>query len=490
MRQVFIKELSAYTKETLADKLRISVERAAECIEVLTTHGVLRLRSANDSSEYDIEPVNEIAGKYQFVYVGLTIFEDLVLVVYPKYMNAERFEGGVTGAALGSLQHIFSVLRKSSGSYSDIATLNEGSRRFNDRVALMLMLLEMYADYGVYSNYVRTLQTNGNGEISWERTIANHRPYISNDAPIYLEYETVANSRDDSDFVTRLHRCALTECSAYMNDSGLSEILGLEDIELSDERVADIGDADYLCNRLDNERAVQFVTWKQEVIDLLKRYVSEDESVVRSDEVICLGSTSFYNVWEKACKVAFGDLLDKRLSRTGIKLVGDWRARKNETLLGIVPSPEWSWFDGSYERDCNNVATLIPDTVTAWGEGDGGTFAILDAKYYTPKMGKAPKGMPGVESVTKQILYQRAYREFISDHGYGRVVNAFLIPYDGDEFRLAGRVKFPGVFDNVEEPFSDHVDMLALPAERIWKCYLDGRALGRAELVELFNEGD
>ena len=34
----------------------------------------------------------------------------------------------------------------------------------NDRLALMLSLLEMYDEYGVYSNYVRTIADNGSGQ--------------------------------------------------------------------------------------------------------------------------------------------------------------------------------------------------------------------------------------------------------------------------------------------------------------------------------------
>ncbi|CAK7018011.1 MAG: Type-2 restriction enzyme BsuMI component YdjA [Paraeggerthella hongkongensis] len=481
MRQVFVKELSTYTEETLSVKLGVTMERAAECVEVLATHGVLKLRTGNDPSEYDASNTNGLKGKYQFVYVGLTIFEDLVLVVFPKYMDEDQFFSEISAESRNALQRVFRVVRKSSGAYSDIATLDEGSRRFNDRVALMLMLVEMYSEFGEYSNYVRTLKTNGMGEISWERTVAVHQPFISGNVPVYFEYETIANTKDDSDFVTRLHRCVLSECSTYLQEAGLNEMLGLEHISLSDELVVNFGDAEHICQRLDRERGAQYVTWKLDVIDLIRRYISEERFVVRSDEVVCLGSTSFYQVWEKACKVAFGDLLEKRLSKTGIDLRGCWRSRRNDTMLKLIPSPQWSWFARGEESRCDDVATLVPDAISVFEGSGGSTFAILDAKYYTPVMGKSPKGMPGVDSVTKQILYQRAYEDFVVDNGFSKVINAFLVPCECNKATLIGRVDFPGVLAPMQAPFANHVDMWALPADDVWRCYLEGRPFQDAE---------
>lgn len=479
MRQVFVKELSAYTISDLAERLCIDFERAAVCVEALTARGVLRLRSGTERDEYDIGDPSKLIGKYQFVYVGLTIFEDLVIVVYPKYMDSSRFANDEPGQeALDGLQQIFRVLRKSLGSYSDIASLSEGTRRFNDRIALMLMLMEMYGEYGVYSNHTRILKQNYPGEISWERTISMHKPFVSDGALVYFEYETIVNTRDEADFIMRLHKCVLTECSNYMKESGLGRFLALDEIELSDENLEGLGDKNHVFYQLDRERTVQFVSWKQDVLDLLERYVDEDKAVVRSDEVICLGSTSFYNVWEKACKVAFGDMLHDRLGNIGVSLEGRWKQLKNKKLLNIVPSPQWVQCLEGEANPCGRVATLIPDTVTIWNLLDGGkAFVILDAKYYTPQLGKNPRGVPGVESVTKQILYQSAYRKFVLDHGFGRVINAFLVPHDGDAFKLMGHVEFPSLFRPVEPPFVDGIDMWFIPAELIWRCYIEGRRL-------------
>ena len=489
MRKVYIKERSFYTIESLARVLGVEKERAAEYIEVLTTRGVLRLRSGNDEDEFDTEDASKYKGTYQFVYVGLAIVDGLVLIVYPKYMDERRFENNTVGTSTqAALRQVFAALRKSSGSYSDIVTLNESSRHFNDRIACMLMLIEMYSEYGEYSNYVRTLQEDGFGDISWERTIAMHQPFLQDGVPIYFDYETITNTKDNADFITRLHRCILTECSNKIAEYGIADILGLEEIELTDDVLDDLGDTEHLLYRLDRERGVQYVTWKQDVIDLMKRYINKEETLIDSDEVVCLGTTSFHHVWEKACKVAFGDLLAKRIDGLGLRLSDEWVSRRNETLLGIIPAPAWSKRPDDGVK-YNPQGSLIPDII-AFHQTQSGerVFGILDAKYYKPWFGinDSIYGAPGVGDVTKQILYQQAYKRFILDHGFDRVVNAFLIPSDSAEFSLMGHVEFLGVFDSEEKPFVDGVDMWTLPAQDIWRCYLNGKALSLDSVERMF----
>ena len=360
--------------------------------------------------------------------------------------------------------------------------------RANGRLALMLMLLEMYDEYGVYENYVKTLADNGSGEINWERTIASNLPFMSNGRPIYMDYKTVESDQDAADFVMRLHRAVLTECSKFMQDSGLASLLALDEVWLTDAAVEDFGDADFVAYRLDRERAVQFVTWKQDVIDLLLRYVAEDDSTVRQETPLCLGTSSFYHVWEDACKVAFDDALGKRLTELGVELAEPFDAMDGARLIDIIPRPQWTVPVDDDEVRCGDVATLIPDTVLLHHDRAGNSvFAILDAKYYTPELGANVSGVPGVESVTKQFLYQTAYRKFVLTHGYGRVVNAFLVPSAGDAIKRTGCVRFPGVIADEEPPFSNVVELYTLPAGVVFDAYLAEVPLENAELLAVIS---
>ena len=484
MRTLYIREFSFHTPNSLARLLHVDVDEAVRYVRLLCAHGVLKLQTNDDEEEYDALHDVPVRGSYQFVYVGLVLVDDLCIIMYPKYLpEVDANDPGE--AAQSAMRRIFRVLRKHGGSYSDIAAMTEEGMRANDRLALILMLLEMYGAYGVYENYVKTLADNGPGNINWERTIAANLPFMNNGKPLYVDYKTVESDHDAADFVMRLHRAVLTECSKFMQDSGLASLLDLDEVWLTDASVEDFGDADFVAYKLERERAVQFVTWKQDVIDLLLRYVAKDDSTVRQENPLCLGTSSFYHVWEDACKVAFDDALGKRLVELGIELVEPFDAIGDTRLIDIIPRPQWTVPVGDDdEEECGDVATLIPDTVLLHHDRAGNSvFAILDAKYYTPKLGANVSGVPGVEPVTKQFLYQTAYRRFVLAHGYGRVVNAFLAPSAGDAIEHTGRVRFPGVLAAEEEPFSNAVELYALPAGKVFDAYLAGVTLDNAELL-------
>lgn len=486
MRTAYVRERSFHTPASLARTLGIGVDDADHYIALLCAHGVLRLRTGDEPREYDPTGAVSPRGTYQFVYVGIALVEDVCFVVYPKYLpeTDPLCPDDTTRAAMCQ---VFRVLRKSGGSYASIAAATEEGMRANDRLALMLSLLELYDEYGVYSNYVRTIADNGPGSISWERTIAASLPFVQDGRPIYFDYKTVETDPDASDFVTRLHRAVLTACSRFMQESGLASLLALDEVWLSDDSVEDFGDVDLVAYRLERERAVQFVTWKQDVIDLLVRYVRDQGVATAPNAPLCLGTSSFHHVWETACKVAFGDMLGVRLGELGIELVPPYSGMVGARLIDIIPRPAWVVLGADEERACGEVDTLIPDIVTLRGAGGagGGTFAILDAKYYTPALGERVGGVPGVESVTKQFLYQAAYRGFVLAHGFSRVVNEFLVPSCGDVVEHLGRVRFPGVIAAEKPPFSNEVELYALPVEAVFDAYVGGRQLDAESLAKV-----
>ena len=355
----------------------------------------------------------------------------------------------------------------------------------------MLALLELYAEYGVYSNYVEGRELNGSGTIDWGRTISNHLPLLSGGRPIYVEYETRKTLRDESDFITRLHRAVLTECSRQLFDAHVGDLLSLDEVELSVEEVSDFGDSESLKWRLERERDSQFVDWKAAVLDLLWRYLLNRESTTEYDEISALGSSSFFHLWEMACKTAFGDELDSKLGKLGFPLKGEWIERKRDTLLGIIESPKWEQRRDERYVECDSVATLIPDTIAFATDEDGRrVFAIYDAKYYVPEVARKIEKQPGLESVTKQFLYQSAYKDFVLDHGFDYVVNAFLVPSAENELKELARVSFPKVMGEVEPPFSNYIHMWALPASSVFEAYLRGERIDAESMRKIWENGE
>lgn len=468
MRRVFVRELKPYSLANLGDMFGCPTTRTKAIVGDLMTRGIMRFRTGakSDPEETDTEDA-ALDELYQFRFVGLVMMGDTLVVAYPKYFR-DRMP---TDDELGL---ILRILKRDSG-IAVVTSLEDGGTTTNDMLPVMLALLDLYGEHGEYSNYIEGLELNGNGSIDWNRTINGRLPILSNGLPMYIEYETRKTFRDDSDFIARLHRAVLTECSHTFHDAGIDKLLSLDEVWLSDEEVEDFGDAETLSWRLERERATQFIDWKLLTLDLLERYLLARESEVHNDEVRALGTTSFYNVWENACKVAFGDALKETLGNLGFRIESSWDIDKK--LTEILPQPQWERWLGDHFAKREGTDTLIPDTVTIAESPDGERlFCIYDAKHYVPSKNGKMEHQPGLESVTKQFLYQSAYRKFIKAHKFDRVVNAFLVPGTVDEPELMARVSFPDVIAE-EEPFDNFIYMWMLPAHNVFKSYLDGEML-------------
>lgn len=485
MRQTYVRELKPYSVAALADEFGMEPERALHVIEELMARGIVRYRT--DKSTEDADAVDEDNAKdderYQFNFVGMVMVAGIVIIAYPKYFREGR-------PSRIELRQIMRLLKRNAGRAS-VTMLSADGERTDDKLPVMLSLLELYAEYGVYSNYIEGRELNGSGTIDWNRTIGNRLPLLSDCRPVYVEYESRKTLRDESDFITRLHRAVLTECSKQLFDAHVGDLLSLDEVELSDEEVDDFGDTEMLEWCLERERNSQFIDWKIAVLDLLWRYLLDCESATEHNEIRALGTTHFFHLWEMACKTAFGDELDTRLGKLGFPLRDEWIERKRDTLLGIIESPKWEWRQGERHIECDPVATFIPDTIVLATDEDGRrVFAIYDAKYYVPKVAKKIERQPGLESVTKQFLYQSAYKDFVLDHGFDYVVNAFLVPSAEDELKELARVSFPKVMGEVKPPFSNYVHMWALPASAVFEMYLRNERIGTGIMKAIWENGE
>ena len=69
-------------------------------------------------------------------------------------------------------------------------------------------------------------------------------------------------------------------------------------------------------------------------------------------------------------------------------------------------------------------------------------FIICDAKYYNIVLcaNELLEGNPGVEDVTKQYLYQLAYKDFFEKEEITRVFNCFIMPSDEEYVKNVGYV--------------------------------------------------
>ena len=105
---------------------------------------------------------------------------------------------------------------------------------------------------------------------------------------------------------------------------------------------------------------------------------------------------------------------------------------------------------------------------------------IFDAKYYNAhlEVEMMPKGQPGIESVTKQYLYQLAYQKFINEHQFDGVYNCFLMPTEEVLIVDKGAV----TMDMFKELGLQDIQVRFLPAALAYQHYLEGTKMDIVKL--------
>lgn len=101
---------------------------------------------------------------YVFTFVGVITIEGRVLKCYPKYLLD-------TTAPKTELKQVLKVLEKYNSKEQIIRMYNDtsDSSAFN-MLAVMLFLLQDYFEYGAYTNTQDIIESNGAGDILWDKT--------------------------------------------------------------------------------------------------------------------------------------------------------------------------------------------------------------------------------------------------------------------------------------------------------------------------------
>lgn len=157
--------------------------------------------------------------------------------------------------------------------------------------------------------------------------------------------------------------------------------------------------------------------------------------------------------------------LDVRLGALKLPIPLKPEYDQKQKLIDLIEKPLWS-VTGKTAAD-----TLIPDLVSIADD----QFIIFDAKYYNAQLvpGDSPKGQPGIESVTKQYLYQLAYQKFISDHEFSVVKNCFLMPTENKEIEDHGEASM----EMLSDLGLQNIKVRFLPADMVYDQYLSGRKM-------------
>ena len=473
----FVREQKRYTKNELKKIFSFDDAGVEKFIKSLKAYGVLKSVKNNitqlemsDLLEEDIEITDETAVSgdclYVFTYVGVITLGSRIIKVYPKYLLSKE-------EPLEEMKQVIKVLQRYSNSEEQIISIFNGNgdnRSFNI-LAVTLFLLKDYHEYGIYTNSEDIVEVNGEGEILWGKTIDESFAMLENNRPYYMELYTAKTVEDDMDYFRRLHECVITECSRQLRKAQLDVLFDIETVELSEETLLDFGDKEYILERLHKELNIQFNTRRQILLKTIYTYISQNRRMLEETEGISMfGTTAFHAVWEKVYAEVFDNKLNTTLGqlRMSVPLAEEFQDRRQEKLINIIEKPKWKGSDME-EQDASE--TLIPDLISISRMGEVDCFLIFDAKYYNIQLekGKTLRNNPGVGDVTKQYLYQLAYRGFIKAHNIAVVKNCFLMPTEKDVIIKKGTARMP----MLEALGLENIKIRLIPATILYDHYLN-----------------
>lgn len=466
----FVREQQRYTQKDMCRILDCSEEKAILLIRKLKEFGVLKAvrasnfqRDMSDLLDEDIEVADVEAGEdeyyYVFTFVGVIIIAGCVLKCYPKYLlhaNQPKEE----------LRQVLKVLEKYNTKEQIVRMFNDSneSSAFN-LLAVLLFLLQDYFENGIYNNTEDIIESNGSGEILWDKTINETFTMLSNNRPYYTDLQTKRRIVDDFDYFKRLHECILTRASEELRDAELLDLFEITGVDLTDEELDDFGDEEYVLYRIEKELNTQFNTRKQLVLKTIYAFIDHSGSLYDTDCLSLFGTNSFNLVWEGICAGIMDNQLDVRLGALPLPIPLKAEYDKNQRLVDLIEKPLWT-ATGKTAND-----TLIPDLISI----KDGQFIIFDAKYYNAQLehGRVPKGQPGIESITKQYLYQLAFQKFVADHEFKLVKNCFLMPTEKNDVEDYGEASM----EMLSSLGLQNIKVRFLPAKIVYEYYLSGKKM-------------
>ena len=476
MISVYFKELKKYARDELISIFKYSLEKPDIVIKKLKERGVLKVAKeksrdfdeAFDENSFDEDDDNDFPESfYVFNFVGVIAISGIIIKCYPKYLkdNLEPTK---------ELRLILKVLKKTNSKEPIIRMFNGDSdaTTFN-LLSVILYLLKDYHDNGTYSSTERIFETNGNGEILWERTINDSFLFLQNNRPLYTELQTRRTKDDDANYFKRLHETVLTLCSKQISETDLPSLFDdIMPVYLNDEIIRDFGEVDYILYRLENELNTQFNTHKQLILKTLYAYILQSKSFFDVDSFSLFGTTNFNSVWEKVCSGLLDNKLHQKLHNIQLPAPLDKKYDSNLELIKLIERPVWR------DEECGfpiEGTTFIPDLVTI----QGNNFFIFDAKYYNTRIEAGRiKDQPDVESLTKQYLYQLAFKDFIATHRFSNIANCFLMPTDSPNVVLMGESSFKMLHNLGLQP----IKLRAIPAHMAFELFLANKKLDISEL--------
>lgn len=487
MAKGFFRERKHYTLQAIAKELDEKAGETRRLVGILKKYGVVKAvrrkkLEFEDLSNEDIVLADVVDHsediEYVFDYVGVILLEGHVFKCYPKYIVS-------TAEPLEEMKQVLKVIKKYNSSEQLIYLFNgEDENKVFNKLAVSLHLLEEYYAYGLYTNQHEIIESNGEGEILWDKTMNESFALMQNNKPYYVDLRTQCIVNNDFDYYRRLHEYILTACSKELKEVGLLQLFDISEVDLTNAEISDFGDNAYILYRLQSEIRIQYVTRKRNLLKAIYTYISNDRTDEEDISYSLYGTNSFNLVWEKVCAKNFGSVLDAPISELPLHSAPDFET--SNTLRSVIEAP--CWHRKNPKSIDFHVGTLKPDMICVYPVDEQKQqycFGIYDAKYYCidfvqGKDGQKVVGQPGVGDVTKQYLYQLAYDEFIVKQGYDYVQNMFFCPQEYAE-KDYGFVEME-MFQQIADKRLEDIAIVKLCAAEMYDIYLSNRKIKGEEI--------
>lgn len=467
MNSAYFRETNRYTIHEISDLLKIDINIAQSFVNQFRLKGIIKLdkeKSKREKKNY-----------YYFKYVGVIIYDNLVIKCYPKYIKSYNIDE--------ALKVIIKVIRKYDDNESIIEMMNG---EFEDLefnlLSIVLFILYDFIDNGLYSNEKDIYTFNGEGEIDWDITIDNSYAFIKNGTPLYLDVYTKTSINDEFNYFRMLHMYVIEQCSNIIEELGLDKLFSLPKFYFDVEEYY-FNDTEVVLNNIEKELNAQFITRKQRLLQTIYAFISNIDANSLGYGLSVFGTSSFNLVWEKVCKFVLNDKLDYSLENLGVTL--DTEYKKDTTLRSLIEKPLWipnlkkSYEDDEIKHEAQK--TLIPDGVSVFEDDFKKYFVLFDAKYYDIVFDKNRiYNNPGVGDITKQYLYELVYKNFINNNKFDIFKNIFIFPGDTEEIEFLGHVKM----SILENQRLNNIIAIKLPANKIYKMYLSGNKIDFMKIIE------
>lgn len=465
-----MQELKPYSFFDLQNEFHTSEEELKNILKSLSLMNIVK-RLSKDVSKVELEELletdsldklnAELEGNiYVFKYVGMLVIGNVCLLIYPKYA-VSYLNDSINN--FQKLKQLISVIRKYQSKEQKIGFSSQVDVDSFNLLSIALELIYSYYDHGLYSNDKQIIEQNGCGEILWEKTINESTAYFSNGLPIYLDTFTVNQENNEQDYFRRLHAFILSEVCKKLKE--ILRVLDIDTINISSEKREHFGSSEYILYRINQELSSQFVTFKQNILNLLKKYIEEDSGKNSSTNVSFVGTNSFNLVWEDVCSEVMDDCINKSIKELGLSYSKN--PKQSALLSDVIAKPKWKHNLSGNVHLANK--TLIPDIVTI----NGNKLSIYDAKYYKIKLDdKCVDKQPGVGDITKQYLYELAYKDFAKENNLVIDSNAFLMPTDEKEEKKVGTASID-IFYGLGDIRLHDIDVILKPCEEMYEAYLE-----------------